>query len=566
MKLFTYIIITLFSSFNYYCFSEVKFNDFTEEFQEKDSIQIQQQEKIKNLLVYLHKRIKINDTKLINETYDSIVTILSENKLYKKTIYYLKESEKFAQTDLRRGDLKFRIGSHFFRLEEYDSAKVYFNKALEIFPKNAKKGRAMTYNNYGAIEYYSGNFNQAANFFEEARKLQNELGNVIIEMTILNNLGGLYHINKQFNKAISSYEKSLRILDSLPDLDHHSLKTKYTVYFNISDAYAAKKDFEKAFHFKNAYLELKESTDQKIRTQEISEIENKYKAEKNKSLIELEKNKRLKAQYISAISLIGVIVICIILWGIVYNRKLKSRNEALRNSRERLKQRNKQGQLEKQKVVQIASTTIDKKEAERKIIAQTLHDSVSALLSSANLHLMASKSQMKDEIPLEILKTQEIIEEASEKISNLSHNIFSAVLINFGLNEAIQDLTEKYSNKNLEITYDSSINARYSQSFEIKLYHIIEELLENIKQHSDANHALVTVREVDSNLEFKISDDGKGFEKDDIKDKEGLGLSQIHLRIKAMQGIMAINSEKDSGTVVYISVPIVRKQEVSNFM
>jgi two-component system NarL family sensor kinase len=55
--------------------------------------------------------------------------------------------------------------------------------------------------------------------------------------------------------------------------------------------------------------------------------------------------------------------------------------------------------------IKILSATIDVKESERKEIAETLCDNVSALLFSANLHLMAVKARFKeDNIPLEIDK------------------------------------------------------------------------------------------------------------------------------------------------------------------
>jgi two-component system NarL family sensor kinase len=50
--------------------------------------------------------------------------------------------------------------------------------------------------------------------------------------------------------------------------------------------------------------------------------------------------------------------------------------------------------LESQTHIKILNATLNGKEAKRKQIAETLHDSVSALLSAANLHLQASKLKL----------------------------------------------------------------------------------------------------------------------------------------------------------------------------
>ena len=52
-------------------------------------------------------------------------------------------------------------------------------------------------------------------------------------------------------------------------------------------------------------------------------------------------------------------------------------------------------------------------------------------------------------VPIEIDKSQQIIIEASKKIRDLSHTLVSSVLLKFGLNFAIKDIAEKYSNSQI---------------------------------------------------------------------------------------------------------------------
>ena len=205
----------------------------------------------------------------------------------------------------------------------------------------------------------------------------------------------------------------------------------------------------------------------------------------------------------------------------------------------------------------IINATIDAKEKERKSIAEILHDSVSALLSSANLHLQASKAQLNSHVPLEITKAQEIVNEASVKIRDLSHELISSVLLKFGLAFAVHDLCEKYSNSEIQFISDDNGIKRYNQQFEIKIYNIIEELINNIMKHSGAKNASINLIERNGEkLLIQIIDDGKGFELKKARKKDGLGLSHIEARIKIMKGVFNINTKKGEGTSIFISVPI----------
>jgi signal transduction histidine kinase len=131
------------------------------------------------------------------------------------------------------------------------------------------------------------------------------------------------------------------------------------------------------------------------------------------------------------------------------------------------------------------------------------------------------------------------------------------VLLKFGLAFAVHDLCEKYSNSELELISDDNGIKRYDQKFEIKIYNIIEELINNIIKHSKARNASINLIERNGDkLIIQIIDDGKGFDVKGARRKDGLGLSHIDARIKIMKGVFNINSKVGEGTSIFISVPI----------
>jgi signal transduction histidine kinase len=186
---------------------------------------------------------------------------------------------------------------------------------------------------------------------------------------------------------------------------------------------------------------------------------------------------------------------------------------------------------------------------ERKKIAYFLHDNISALLSTAGIHLsiLKSKSEQKEE---ELTKTIALLNEAHDKVRDLSHDLIPALLVRFGLFYAIEDVCEKNSNSKLKVDYESQVE------FEIKIFFIISELINNIIKHSNASIAKVIIDQNGNILTIKVFDNGKGFDSNQFNTLEGFGINQIKSRINAMKGKITIDSKLDMGTIITIEVPI----------
>jgi len=304
------------------------------------------------------------------------------------------------------------------------------------------------------------------------------------------------------------------------------------------------------------YTVVDDSLKQELKYKEIAEIASKYKVAKMEKEAEIEKNKRLKAEYWTTGLSIASIILLLGIYIIYKLYRLSKKNYQLKMEQEQLIF---QGNIEKVKSdaqSKILAATLDGRLEERKQIAAVLHDNVSALLSAANLHLYASKKQLKDNIPLEINKSQEIISQASEQIRNLSHKLMSSVLLKFGLTAAVQDLCDKASNSSLKISSNTKNITRFNQNFEIKMFNIITEIVNNMLKHSNAQNGVVKLEQLNGNLQVVIFDDGEGFNIDEIRGKDGVGLSQVEARIHVLEGLINIKSS-NSGTRVFISVPIV---------
>ena len=477
--------------------------------------------------------------------------IFAKSKNYNKAFYY---TNMALDASLKIKDSVHivksynRLGTFYYAKKNVDSAKFFYRKVIYFKDNpNIVKGVSTAFNNLGVIAQYEDNYPLAKYYAQEAlnikKREQDTLG--ITSMNI--NLANLYYNEKKYKVAIDKYLDAEKWIEKDNSLD--ALSIKKAIYDNLSLSYDSLGDYKMAYQHLLKFRDVNKEINENIINKNFAETEAKYNLAREEQKTETERNNALRTQFLFYGLAFFTLTFFILVLIFYKNYKLK--------------QQNKLEQVQNDVQTRIINATIDAKEKERKTIAEILHDSVSALLSSANLHLQASKAQLNSKAPVEITKAQQIVGEASVKIRDLSHELISSVLLKFGLAFAVHDMCEKYSNSKFTLMSDANGIKRYNQKFEIKIYNIIEELVNNIIKHSNAKNAsiMLTEREGDK-LIIQIIDDGKGFDIKRARKKNGLGLSHIEARIKEMDGVFNINSKKGEGTSIFISAPIYIEEHI----
>ena len=452
------------------------------------------------------------------------------------------------------------IASSYQLLQENDSAKHYYNKILSLNSLNEEilTFKARTYTNLSEIYHENFLYDKAKSSLLEAIEINKKQNNKLFLSESLSNLANIYLEENNLDKAKEYYFEAIKLIEN--EKNSKALKDRELFYDNLAYTLYMQKNYT-AYEYLDKSFTIRDSLREVEVTDILAEIEAKHSYKNEKSF---EVAKRLKDQRTFMIYGIGsFIIILSLLYGLNFY-KLRQKNLRLKLSQTQLLQNQNIEKLRSESQARILNATIDGKESERKEIAETLHDSVSALLSSANLHLMATKSQFKGEVPIEINKTQDIIAEASQKIRDLSHTLVSSVLLKFGLNYALKDMASKYSNSVLQIDTDIYDIRRYHQNFEIKIYNIIQEFVNNILKHSKAENTIIKLHEKNNRICFQITDDGVGFDKTKVFNKDGLGLNQIDARIQMMNGKFLIESVIGEGTTVFVELPIVEKNTINH--
>jgi two-component system NarL family sensor kinase len=437
-----------------------------------------------------------------------------------------------------------------------DSSKYFLNKVIEI---NSSKNKiidfkARAYMNLGNAYLRSDSLDKAEFNIKKAIDIHEILKNNMSLALSYTNLANVYVNRGDFKKGRELYGQALTYLKN--EKSEKAIQYKELLYDNIAWALYNLKDYMAYKYVTDSYA-IRDSLNTDKLKKDIKRIEAKHNVDMAVQQEQIKIEKQERKTWIIGVT--GIVVSLLLLY-LANLYKLRQQSLSLKLSQSELEQQRKLDRLKSQSQVKILNATIDGKETERKQIAEILHDNVSALLSSASMHLQASQQQFKGaEVPIELAKTQEIIAEASHKIRDLSHNLMSSVLLKFGLEYAVKDSAKKFSNSNIRINTAIHNVYRYSQDQEIKIFNIIQELINNILKHSQAKNAYVIMEEEDDMLNIIVKDDGVGF-KNKSEEEKGVGINQIKARIHMMNGSFLIESSQGMGTKTTMNIPVVRKK------
>ena len=187
---------------------------------------------------------------------------------------------------------------------------------------------------------------------------------------------------------------------------------------------------------------------------------------------------------------------------------------------------------------------IESQEAERKRIAQELHDGLGQnLLVIKNRAMLGLAVEGKDEQFGEI---QDSVTDALSEVRTIAYNLRPLHLERLGLTSTIEEMIEEIAETSgIEINCNiEPIDDLFTPENEINFYRIVQECLNNIVKHSDAERASVEIYRENRKVFLNVKDDGRGFDVNSIDDKKGLGLNGIAERVKIFGGNYSIVSEE----------------------
>lgn len=208
-------------------------------------------------------------------------------------------------------------------------------------------------------------------------------------------------------------------------------------------------------------------------------------------------------------------------------------------------------QAKKEKV--LLNKTLQKHDKEKIEISTQLHENIAQNLAATNFYLeLAKDSKSSHDLIDESKKT---ISTAVKQLRQLSTNIAPTTLANLSLKYLVEDQLSTFRKKHpLDVEFNFGGEEFVDNNISICVYRSIEEQLDNIVRHADANTIIVNLEVTERMVFLSVKDDGKGFRYENFS--RGSGLNNVLARVESLKGHAQIRSELEEGSELTVRIPI----------
>ncbi|WP_445453984.1 tetratricopeptide repeat-containing sensor histidine kinase [Flavobacterium sp. 25HG05S-40] len=519
----------------------------------------------------------------LNANLANIYYKLGENPKALKA--YLASIDYFEKTN--RLDLvattKTNVGILFHKIKNYPKALTYLKEAQTYQEKNnLETGLCLTYLSLGNVYLHMKDTLNAVKFYDKSIVYSKKTGNKVSLTNALNNLGNIKSQQGKSKEALAIFNKSKKIRDSINfDTDDSTLLLGYAKDHIMNRRFTEAKELllemERSY-IKNkkdkrlllktyqfliptcGYLNEPDSVylytnevgmieDEIIETavaKQTIELEEKYQSEKKEKLL-LQKEMQIKATR-SQLILVSSVAIFIGLLGFLFYRQQKLKN----------KQQEQEFQL-KSAIAKIE--TQNKLQEQRLQISRDLHDNIGSQLT----FIISSVDNIKYAFDIQNSKLD-------NKLSSISNFAKSTIIelrdtiwamnnseITFeDLQSRIHNFVEKAKEAKQDIAFGFSIEeslqtATFTSIEGMNIYRTIQEAVNNSIKYADAKHIKIDIKQLQNDIVMVISDDGKGFDDNDIE--LGNGINNMKKRIAECNGTIALKTKPNEGTEITIQFP-----------
>lgn len=200
---------------------------------------------------------------------------------------------------------------------------------------------------------------------------------------------------------------------------------------------------------------------------------------------------------------------------------------------------------------------------ERNRLSFELHDSLAQTLTSIRFQIRVLDEMLQQQGDCDswqhLERIENTVEEANTELRSLIAH-FQAPISSQPIIDAIKDLVKRFrSESNIPIFFQHTIEKpiQFSDRVHLEVMRIVQESLNNLRKHSEANVARVMVRPLEeSRVQILIEDDGVGIKATarDILPGEQIGLKSMRERAARIKASYTLDSDPGEGTRIILEV------------
>ena len=208
----------------------------------------------------------------------------------------------------------------------------------------------------------------------------------------------------------------------------------------------------------------------------------------------------------------------------------------------------------------LAARLILAQETESKRLSRELHDVFSQKLAVLGIDLGLLRTRPPDSPAVLRERLERICERITELATGLhqaSRRLHPAVLDDLGLGVALANECAAFADQHgIQVKCACrKLPERFPEDVALCLYRVAQESLRNIREHAGARSVRVTLRGGNGEAVLRIEDDGRGFVREQVRGKGGLGLISMEERVRLVGGRLSIAPRPGGGTLVEVRAP-----------
>lgn len=436
-------------------------------------------------------------------------------------------------------------GNYLLAQHNIDSALVIFNRCI-ITAESLNNSKVISDAYYNLSYTYSNleEFERSLFMINKAHQWAIKSGSAYDICDTRYKTGLLLFYTGQYQAASDTLLKALGEAELI-----HSAVLQRNLYDVLSYLETERKNYVKALEYLNLYIDFNQVVMSKDGQQQVNYLNARYDAEKREAEILQQKISLQQRNYFIIITMLVIIVLIVI---VLMNATLNRRKRKIAQQKLTIHQQ-KIDELEKEKEIISMQSVLRGEESERGRIARDLHDGLGGMLSGIKLSLnnMNGNQMLSNNDVRQLEKAIHLIDQSVKELRDVAHNMMPELLIKEGLNTALANFCESLSGPPQVGYHFFGQPQRYENGFELTVYRIVQELINNALKHAQASEVVTELILQSGRLSVTVRDNGKGFKADEHS--RGHGLLNLRSRVAGYQGIFDISSVIGEGTEINVS-------------
>lgn len=203
------------------------------------------------------------------------------------------------------------------------------------------------------------------------------------------------------------------------------------------------------------------------------------------------------------------------------------------------------------------------REAERKRIAQELHDELGQQLNALGLSVqrvdrLTGADNRSHPLAVAIQDLQAQVECSLASVKRLTQQLRPSALDKLGFPAAVEWMAAEFANRaNIRLACRLRANdLDVSEAAAAALFRIVQEALTNVARHARARSVTIDLFRDGDACVLRIADDGAGTTFGYPHSKQSMGLSGMADRVAQFQGTLSIRSTEGAGFTIVARLPV----------